>query len=230
MFHFDPIDMLSPSSKPSRIGFAARASAATSLTVSAGGESSFCGSKKVMGGRKQKRHFPGSRRKAVNTGHPQVSNGPKKSGKSEAEIEGPFPGDVEAQSRRLALRREKSAPILATIRHWAQVTVGLPRSSLGKAVRYMLKRWEALSRFMEDPRIPLDNNAAERALRGPVVGRKVHYGSKSRRGTEVAAVFYTLLETAKLEGVNPSAYLKAATEQMLSAGEVLLPSDFDQAV
>ena len=148
----------------------------------------------------------------------------------EAEIEGPFPGDAEAQSRRLALRREKSAPILADIEHWAQVTVGLPRSALGKAVRYLLKRWKALGRFVENPRIPLDNNAAERALRGPVIGRKVHYGSKSKRGTEVAAVFYTLLETAKLRGVNPEAYLKAATLKMLESGEVLLPEDFQSAI
>lgn len=147
----------------------------------------------------------------------------------EADIEGPFPGDADAQSRRKALRKEKSAPILEAIRHWAHVTVGLPRSSLGVAVRYMLKRWEALTRFVEDPRIPLDNNAAERALRGPVVGRKVHYGSKSKRGTEVAAVFYTLLETCKLEGVNPSAYLKAATKLMLESDETLLPADFNAA-
>lgn len=144
----------------------------------------------------------------------------------EKEVEGPFPGDADAQNRRSVLRREKSTKILESIRHWAEVTVGLPRSELGGAVRYMLKRWKALSRFVDNPRIPLDNNAAERALRGLVIGRKVHYGSKSRRGTEVAATFYSLLETAKLEGINPAAYLKAATEQMLQSGEILLPSDF----
>ena len=53
----------------------------------------------------------------------------------------------------------------------------------------------------------LTTNAAERALRGPVVGRKNHYGSRSLRGTEVAAVFYTLCETARLIGVDPHAYL-----------------------
>ena len=67
--------------------------------------------------------------------------------------------------------------------------VGLPRSDFGKAVRYMLERWHGLTRFLADPRIPFDNNAAERALRGPVVGRKNHYGSRSVRGTQVAALF-----------------------------------------
>jgi len=90
------------------------------------------------------------------------------------------------------------------------VQVGLPRSDFGKAVRYMLERWEGLTRFVSDPRIPLDNNAAERALRGPVLGRKNHYGSRSLRGTQVAAIFYTLCETARLVGVDPHTYLLRA--------------------
>jgi transposase len=63
--------------------------------------------------------------------------------------------------------------------------------------------WKGLTRFLENPLIPLDNNAAERALRGVVVGRKNHYGSRSKRGTEVAALFYSLCETVKLAGVEP---------------------------
>ena len=73
-----------------------------------------------------------------------------------------------------------------------------------------LERWIGLTRFIENPRIPRDNNAAERALRGPVVGRKNHYGSRSQRGTQVAALFYTLCETAKLAGVDPHVYLLRA--------------------
>ena len=113
----------------------------------------------------------------------------------ERPVPGPFPGAASAQRLRQQLRKERSRPILVRIWQWATVQVGLPRSDFGKAVRYMLKRWAGLTRFVEDPRIPLDNNAAERALRGPVVGRKNHYGSRSLRGTEVAAAFYTLCET-----------------------------------
>ena len=88
----------------------------------------------------------------------------------------------------------------------------------------MLERWVGLTRFLDDPRIPLDNNAAERALRGPVVGRKNHYGSKSVRGTEVAALFYTLCETATLTGVDPHAYLLHAVDAALrQPGAVTLP-------
>jgi transposase len=87
------------------------------------------------------------------------------------------------------------------------VQVGLPRSDFGKAVRYMLERWEGLTHFVDNPRVPLDNNAIERPLRGPVVSRKNHYGSRSFRGTQVAALFYTLCETAKLLNVDPHSYL-----------------------
>jgi transposase len=125
-------------------------------------------------------------------------------------VPGLFPGDAAAQDIRRQLRQDRSRPVLDRIWQWATVQVGLPRSDFGKAVRYMLERWPGLTRFVDDPRVPLDNNAAERALRGPVVGRKNHYGSRSLRGTQVAALFYTLCETAKLAGVDPHAYLLQA--------------------
>jgi hypothetical protein len=86
----------------------------------------------------------------------------------------------------------------------------LPKSKMGKAIDYILKLWVGLTRFLDDPRIPLDNNAAERALHGVVVGRKNHYGSRSKRGTEVAALFYTLFETAKLSQIDPRSYVTRA--------------------
>jgi len=140
-------------------------------------------------------------------------------------VPGPFPGDAAAQALRQQLRQDRSRPLLDRIWHWATVQVGLPRSDFGKAVRYMLERWEGLTRFLTDPRIPLDNNAAERALRGPVVGRKNHYGSRSIRGTQVAALFYTLCETARLMGVDAHAYLRQAIDAALATpGTVTLPS------
>lgn len=139
-------------------------------------------------------------------------------------VPGPFPGDLEAQAWRHALRQERSRPVLDRIWQWATVQVGLPRSDFGKAVRYMLERWEGLTRFVTDPRISPDNNAAERALRGPVVGRKNHYGSRSPRGTQVAALFYTLCESARLNGVDAQAYLRHAVNAALATpGSVTLP-------
>jgi transposase len=142
-------------------------------------------------------------------------------------VPGPFPGDAPAQALRQQLRTDRSKPVLDRIWQWATVQVGLPRSDFGKAVRYMLERWAGLTRFADDPRIPLDNNSAERALRGPVIGRKNHYGSRSRRGTEVAALFYTLCETAKLVGLDPHAYLlRALYTAIAKPGAVTLPDDF----
>lgn len=77
-------------------------------------------------------------------------------------------------------------------------------------MRYKLKHWDGLKLFLEEPRIPLDNNAAERALRGPVVGRKNFYGNRSKHGAKVAAILYSVTETAKLRGVDPSKFLRAA--------------------
>jgi transposase len=75
---------------------------------------------------------------------------------------------------------------------------------------------------------PLDNNATERALRGMVIGRKNHYGSRSRCGTEVAALFYSLVESAKLCEVEPKAYLLRALRAALTTpGTVTLPHSLD---
>jgi transposase len=68
-----------------------------------------------------------------------------------------------------------------------------------------------LVRFVANPKIPLDTNSVERALRGVAFGRKNYYGSRSERGTRVAAVFYSLIESTRLCGVEPRAYLREAT-------------------
>jgi hypothetical protein len=130
----------------------------------------------------------------------------------------------------LAFRRrlgdESSRLIVHEIQTWALAQRVLPESSLGKAIGYLLGLWTGLTRFLDDPRIPLDNNRAERGLRGVVLGRKNHYGSRSRRGTEVAALFYSLIESAKLAGVEPKRYLRRATCAALADRKaVTLPRD-----
>lgn len=138
--------------------------------------------------------------------------------------------DIDARAggdaaRRAELRQAEAPAILAELKAWLWDQAALTSLSIGKAAAYTIANWERLTRFVDDARVPLDNNATERAIRGPVVGRKNHYGSKSRRGTEVAATLYTLLETAKLHGVNPAAYLHAA---VLAADRrvALMPWDF----
>lgn len=128
-------------------------------------------------------------------------------------------------ARRAELRRREAPPILDELRAWLLDRAGLTHVSLGKAASYALGIWDRLMRFVDDARIPLDNNATERAIRGPVVGRKNHYGSKTRSGTAVASTMYSVLETAKLCAIDPAAYLAAAIEAA-DRGETLLPWQF----
>ena len=131
---------------------------------------------------------------------------------------------LDALAKCAELRDARSRAITDQILEWAQKQVALPQSSLAKATRYMLNQWEPLLRFLEDPMVPIHNNHTEQELRNWVLGRKNHYGSRSRRGTEVAAIFYTLLETAKLCGVNPRDYIRIAAEAAIcEPGRATLP-------
>lgn len=85
--------------------------------------------------------------------------------------------------------------------------------------------WNGLVRFLEDPRIPIDNNATERAMRGPVIGRKNHYGSKSRRGTEVAALFYIFGSTSTSFALSSNEYLRRALDAGLRGDQIPLPHE-----
>ena len=126
-------------------------------------------------------------------------------------------------------RQRESVPILHELWHWSQQQEALPQSSLRKAILYMQSLWPGLVRFAQDGRLPLDNNAIERDLRGVVVGRKNHYGSRSERGTQVAAVLYSLIETAKHHGIPEHLYLQTATKHALQTpGSTLLPHQLPQ--
>ena len=131
-------------------------------------------------------------------------------------------GDVDKKSE---LRRTDSAAVIAELKTWLWSQASLKTPSIGNAAAYCVANWDRLTRFLQDARIPLDNDATERGIRGPVVGRKSHYGSKSERGTQVASVFYSLLETAKLAGGDPANYLREAALAD-ARGAVLLPADF----
>jgi transposase len=140
-------------------------------------------------------------------------------------VEAQVPGlraDTTAEDRagtlalRAQLRAERSRGIVGEILAWAHGQRALPWSTLGSAISYMLGLWPGLTRFLDDTRIPIDNNQAERGIRGVVLGRKNHYGSRSQRGTEVAALFYSLIESAKLCGVDPKAYLLTAARTALA--------------
>lgn len=110
---------------------------------------------------------------------------------------------------RLAARRELSAPCVAELRTWMQGQYGrLSRhAEVAKAMNYMLKRWDGFTRFLGDGRICLTNNAAERALRGIALGRKAWLFCGSDRGGHRAAAMYSLIVTAKMNDIDPQAWL-----------------------
>jgi len=130
-----------------------------------------------------------------------------------------------ADDERLALRQVESKAVLEQLQSWLIATRMPKTTSLGAAIRYALNDWHRLTVFVDDAPVPLDNNATERGLRGIAIGRRVHFGSKSRRGTQVAAIFYTLIESAKAEGVPARGYLTEAVRSA-RAGFTLTPAGY----
>src|SRR3954452_22074679 len=112
-------------------------------------------------------------------------------------------------AERLAVRKERAEPLVGELAAWLRVQQARVsrKSETGKAIGYALNHWAALTRFLGDGRICLSNNAAERALRGVAVGRRNWTFAGSDRGGERAAAVYTLVETCKLNGVDPQAWL-----------------------
>ena len=114
-----------------------------------------------------------------------------------------------APKQRHAVRQERIKPLVAALEGWMRTErARLSRhADTAKAIDYMLKRWPAFTRFLDDGRICLTNNAAERALRGIAIGRRAWLFAGSDRGGERAAAMFTLVETAKLNNVDPQAWL-----------------------
>jgi len=112
-------------------------------------------------------------------------------------------------TERLAVRQELSAPLMAELHEWLQVQLArISRNhDLAKAINYMLRRWDAFTRFLGDGRVCLSNNAAERSLRCVPLGRKSWLFCGSDRGGQRAAVAYSLIQTCRLNDVDPQAWL-----------------------
>src|SRR6266702_1191266 len=130
---------------------------------------------------------------------------------------------------RRQVRQMRSKPLLASLRQWFETT--LPKlsrkSDTTVAIRYGLSRWDALLRYTNDGRLEIDNNAAERALRAVALGRKNYLFAGSDSGGERAAAIYSLIGTAKLNGLDPEAYLREVLTRIadhpISRIEELLP-------
>jgi transposase len=117
---------------------------------------------------------------------------------------------------RRRVRDARARPLVEALKPWLENQLERlpPRGGLGEAIRYALARWPALCRFLDDGRIELDNNAVERAIRPVALGRKNHLFAGSDGGADRWAVIASLIETAKLNSVEPYAYLKDVLERM----------------
>jgi transposase len=100
------------------------------------------------------------------------------------------------------------------------------KSSLAKAMKYFLKNYGGLIRFTKNPALPIDNNPQERLLRNPVIGRKTWYGTHSKQGAKTAAILFSLVESCKLNGVNPRLYFKKLVQDLHSGLESYTPNQF----
>jgi transposase len=119
-------------------------------------------------------------------------------------------------AKRLAMRQERSRPVLARVREWlqGQSLAQLPKSPMGQAVSYALANWVALNRYTEDGDLSIDNNAAERALRAVAVGRKNYLFFGSDAGGKRAAIVYSLIASCKRHGIDPWAYLRDVLDRV----------------
>jgi len=134
-------------------------------------------------------------------------------------------------------RQDKALPILKEFKAWldAKVDQVPPKSLLGKAINYTLNQWPRLIRYIEDGRIALDNNVVENAIRPFVVGRKNWLFSDTPQGAKASAAIYSLIETAKANGLEPYWYLKYLFENLpeaMTADEftALMPQNIDKTL
>ena len=137
--------------------------------------------------------------------------------------------------KRYALRQSQAQPILDEIRVWLNQSLPQvpPSSVTGKALNYMNNEWDKLIRYLQDGRLEIDNNGAENAIRPFVVGRKNFLFSASVKGVNASANLYSLIESAKANGLEPYAYLRylfawLPAAQSVEDFEALLPGNIEK--
>ncbi len=135
---------------------------------------------------------------------------------------------LEATSGDVSEKRRAMRPIFETMH--AEAKAKLPgyssKNQLSRGYSYFLNNYDGLTTFLDDLDVPIDNNASERLLRSPAIGRKTWYGTHSKDGAETAAIHFTIVETCKLNGVNPRAYFRDIVETIHRKGEILTPSHY----
>ena len=124
------------------------------------------------------------------------------------------------------IRQAFSKPVTDEIRTFLDGQHALPQSSLGKAHRYTDRLWEGLTVFLDNPMVPIHTNGIEGALRQPAVGRRNHFGSKTLETAQVAAVWYSVIETCRQHQVPTREFLTTTLRAILSKQPVVMPWDW----
>ena len=130
----------------------------------------------------------------------------------------------------LKIRQERSAPLLASFKEWVdKLVLGVPpASALGKALSYTLNQWPKLVRHLEHPELPVDNNYLENQIRPFSTGRRAWLFAQNPNGARASANLYSLVSCARVNGIEPHAYLRYLLEELpkattVEALEALLP-------
>lgn len=137
--------------------------------------------------------------------------------------------EVSAEAR-YTIRQERSLPVLNDYLAWLrqQRSRTLPKSKLGEAIGNSLNQWDKLSAFLEDRRLEIDNNRSERAIKPFVIGRKNWLFANTRRGAKASSTIYSIIETAKENGLNPFKYLMYLFEQLPQLSDPKDPEALDK--
>ena len=117
---------------------------------------------------------------------------------------------------RLLLRQRESVPVLAEIKQWLDKNKpsGTPKSGIGKAINYTLKRWDGLTHYTTDGRVEIDTNWVENSIRPVTLGRKNYLFAGSHEGAGRAVIFYTFFQICKIRGINPYIWLKETLDKI----------------
>jgi transposase len=128
----------------------------------------------------------------------------------------------------LGIRQLESKPIVDAIEAKCRILLEttLPKSPLGRAIRYTLKLWKGLSVFLDNADVPLDTNWIERMQRSPVVGRKNYCGMKTLVNAKMAAIWHSVIQTCILNGIEPREYINETIRAILSKERVVMPWDW----
>ena len=142
---------------------------------------------------------------------------------------------LEAEAKELSaqdrlVKRAEMKPIFEAMRNEAQAKIDTysSKSQMGSAYGYFLKNYDGLTLFLTNAKVPIDNNAAERLLRSHVVGRKTWYGTHSKEGARTAAVHFSIVESCKLNGINPRQYYLDMVNRIHCNREIATPRKYKE--